>query len=108
MHVRAAVASIWEVAMQSAPVSDSLEGPKQRDATGDAIFGDRFFPSICPAPPFSTLDAGGSENFFFGNRLDTAPHRSTLSLEAQACQIRAVLARLRRERPLALCTTYAT
>ena len=36
-------------------------------------------------PPFSTLEEGGSENFFFGNRRDTAPRWSGWSLEAQAC-----------------------
>ena len=37
--------------------------------------------------PFSTLEEGegGSENFFFGNRRDTAPRWSGWSLEAQAC-----------------------
>jgi len=50
--------------MQSAPVSDSLEGPKRRNATGDAIFGDRFFPSICPAPPFRPWTQAGPKTFF--------------------------------------------
>ena len=63
MH--AAVASISEEAMPSAPVSDSWEGPKRRDATGDAIFGNKFFDSNSrPYPPFSTLEEGGSEFFF--------------------------------------------
>ena len=35
--------------------------------------------------PFSTLEEGGSENFFFGNRRDTAPRWSGWSLEALAC-----------------------
>ena len=35
--------------------------------------------------PFSTWEEGGSENFFFGNRRDTAPRWSGWSLEAQAC-----------------------
>jgi hypothetical protein len=50
--------------MQSAPVSDSLEGPKRRYATGDAIFGDRFFPSIRPAPPFRPWTLAGPKTFF--------------------------------------------
>jgi hypothetical protein len=65
MYMHAAVASISEEAMPSAPVSDSWEGPKRRDATCDAIFGNRFFDSNArPYPPFSTLEEGGSENFF--------------------------------------------
>ena len=64
MYMHAAVASISEEAMPSAPVSDSWEGPKRRDATGDAIFGNRFFDSHVRTPPFSTLEEGGSENFF--------------------------------------------
>ena len=87
MYMHAAVASISEEAMPSAPVSDSWEGPKRRDATGDAIFGNRFFDSNARPyrTPFSTLEEGGSENFFFGNRRDTAPRWSGWSLEAQAC-----------------------
>ena len=61
MYMHAAVASISEEAMPSAPVSDSWEGPKRRDATGDAIFGNRFFDSHVRTPPFSTLEEGGSE-----------------------------------------------
>ena len=38
----------------------------------------------------------GSENFFFGNRLDTAPRWSTVFLEAKECGIQAVSARIRR------------
>jgi len=85
MYMHAAVVSISEEAMPSAPVSDSWEGPKRRDATGDAIFGNRFFDSHVRTPPFSTLEEGGSENFFFGNRRDTVPRWSEWSLEAQAC-----------------------
>ena len=62
MYMHVAVASISEEAMPSAPVSDSWEGPKRRDATGDAIFGSKFFDSNAPpVPPFSTLEEGGSE-----------------------------------------------
>ena len=65
MYMHAAVASIWEVAMLSAPVSDSWEGLKRRGAIGDAIFGYQFFPSICPAPPFSTWTKGEVRKLFF-------------------------------------------
>jgi len=86
MYMHAAVVSISKVGMLSAPISDSWEGPERRGATGDAIFGNRFFDSNArPVPPFSTLEEGGSENFFFGNRRDTAPRWSGWSLEAQAC-----------------------
>ena len=44
MYVRAAVASLWEVAMLSAPVFDSCEGPKQQGAIADAIFEKKFSP----------------------------------------------------------------
>ena len=64
MYMHAAVASISEEAMPSAPVSDSWEGPKRRDATGDAIFGNRDFDSNARPYPFSTFGEGGSENFF--------------------------------------------
>jgi hypothetical protein len=51
-HVHAAIASIWEVAMPSAPVSDSWEGPKRRGATGDAIFGNNIFDLNVRSTPF--------------------------------------------------------
>ena len=44
MYVHAAVASLWEVAMLSAPVFDSCEGPKQQGAIADAIFEKKFSP----------------------------------------------------------------
>ena len=60
MYMHAAVASISEEAMPSAPVSDSWEGPKRRDATGDAIFGSKFFDSNAPPyPPFRPWRKGG-------------------------------------------------
>ena len=62
MH--AAVASIWEVAMLSAPVSDSWEGPKRRGTTGEEIFGNRVFDSTAHSPPFRPSEDGGSGNFF--------------------------------------------
>jgi len=55
MYMHAAVESIWEVAMLSAPVSDSWEGPKRRGATGDAILGRKFFPTYSQTPSFSTF-----------------------------------------------------
>ena len=51
-HVHAAIASIWEVAMPSAPVSDYWEGPKRRGATGDAIFGNNIFDLNVRSTPF--------------------------------------------------------
>ena len=99
MCVHAAVASLWEVAMLSAPVFDSCEGPKQQGAIADAIFEKKFSPRTLHtpgAPPFSTFWRRGSENFFPGNRLDAAPRWSTLSLKAHACRIEVVSARLRR------------
>jgi hypothetical protein len=82
--------------MLSAPVFDSWEGQKRHGATGDANFGKKFFPRVAQYPPFSSFGRRGSENFFFGNRLDTAPRWSTVSLEQQACRIEAVSARVRR------------
>ena len=65
MYMHAAVASISEEAMPSAPVSDSWEGPKRRDATGDAIFGNRVFDSNArPYPPFRPSRKGGPKTFF--------------------------------------------
>ena len=76
--------------MLSAPISDSWECPKRQGAIRDAIFGNRFFDSNArPYPPFRPRSKGGSENFFFGNRRDTAPRWSAWSLEAQACSIQA-------------------
>ena len=57
--------------MLSAPVSDSWEGPKRQGATGDAIFGNNFFPSYPLTPPFSTLHEGGVRKLFSGNRFDS-------------------------------------
>jgi len=85
MYMHAAVASISEEAMPSAPVSDSWEGPKRRDATGDAIFGNRFFDSNARRTPLFDLGIRGVRKLFFGNRRDTAPRWSAWSLEAQAC-----------------------
>ena len=96
MYMHAAVPSFWEVAMLSVPVFDSWEGPKRQSAIGDAILGKKFFPAYAHTLPVRPLGEGGSENFFFGNRLDTAPRWSTVSLEAQACRIEAVSARVRR------------
>ncbi len=56
------------------------------------------FPLDMPRPPLFDLGRRRVRNFFSGNR-DTEPHRSALSLEAQAFQTRAVSARLRREAP---------
>ena len=85
MYMHAAVVSISEEAMPSAPVSDSWEGPKRRDATGDAIFGNRFFDSHVRTPPIFDLGGRGVRKLFFGNRRDTVPRWSEWSLEAQAC-----------------------
>ena len=71
MHMRAALACISEVAMLSAPGADFWEGPKRRGATGDAVFGNKYFPAYAHTPPDSTLDEGGVEKLFFGNRLDS-------------------------------------
>jgi hypothetical protein len=78
MYMHAAVASIWEVAMHSAPVSDSWDGPKRRGATGYAILGSKFFPTYSQTPSFSTIGGGGSENFFSETASalrNAAPHR---------------------------------
>ena len=100
MYVHAAVASLWEVAMLSAPVFDSCEGPKRQGAIADAIFEKKFSPRTLHtprgAPPFRPFGGGGPKTFFSGNRLDTAPRWSTLSLKAHACRIEVVSARLRR------------
>ena len=61
MYVRAAVASLWEVAMLSAPVFDSCEGPKRQGAIADAIFEKKFSPRTHhtpPPPPFDLLEEG--------------------------------------------------
>jgi hypothetical protein len=81
--------------MLSAPVFDSWEGPNRQCAIGDAIFGKKFFPRTLIPSPFSLLEKG-ARKLFFGNRLDTAPRWSTVSLEAKACGIQAVSARIRR------------
>jgi hypothetical protein len=62
--LHAAVASFWEVAMLSAPVLDSWEGPKRQGAIGDAILGKKFFPAYAHTPPFRPFGRRGSENFF--------------------------------------------
>jgi hypothetical protein len=80
--------------MLSAPVSDSWEGLERRGAIGDAIFGKKFFPAYAHPPPLSTLRERGRRKLFFGNRLDTSPRWSAVSLEAQACGIEAVSARV--------------
>ena len=54
------------------------------------------FPLDMPRPPFFGPWTGAGPKTFFGNRLDTAPRCSTLSLEAQACRIQPVSARVRR------------
>jgi hypothetical protein len=51
--------------MPSAPVSDSWEGPKRRDATGDAIFGNRFFDSNARPTPLFDLGGRGVRKLFF-------------------------------------------
>ena len=64
-HMHAAVASISKVGMLSAPISDSWAGPGRRGATGDAIFGNRFFDSNArPYPLFDLLRMGGPKTFF--------------------------------------------
>ena len=55
MYMHAAVASIWEVAMLSAPLSDSWEGQNRPVATGDAILGSKFFPTYSQTPSISTF-----------------------------------------------------
>ena len=57
MYVHAAVASLWEVAMLSAPVFDSCEGPKRQGAIADAIFEKKFSPRTvsCPCPAGGTV-----------------------------------------------------
>ena len=82
--------------MLSAPGADFWEGPKRRGATGDAIFGNKFFPSYVHMPPNSTLDERGVENCFSETASTAVPRCCTLSLEAQACRIRAVSALVRR------------
>ena len=96
MHMRAALACISEVAMLSAPGADFWEGTKRRGATGDAVFGNKYFPAYAHTPPDSTLDEGGVENCFSETASTAAPRCSTLSLEARACRIRAVSALVRR------------
>ena len=81
--------------MLSAPVFDSREGPKRQGAIADAIFEKKFSPRTLHTPPFRPFGEG-VRKLFFGNRLDTAPRWSTLSLKAHACRIEAVSARVRR------------
>ena len=63
MYVRAAVASLWEVAMLSAPVFDSCEGPKRQGAIADAIFEKKFSPRTLHTP-FRPFGGGGPKTFF--------------------------------------------
>ena len=81
--------------MPSAPVFDSWEGPNRQCAIGDAIFGKKFFPRTLIPSPFRPFGEEGPKKKF-GNRLDTAPRWSTVSLEAKACGIQAASARIRR------------
>ena len=55
--------------MLSAPVSDSWEGPKRQGATGDAIFGNKFFP-LYPHAPLFDLGRRRGPKTFVGNRFD--------------------------------------
>ena len=68
MYVHAAVASLWEVAMLSAPVFDSCEGPKQQGAIADAIFEKKFSPRTLHTPGgpplFDLLEEGVRKLFF--------------------------------------------
>ena len=50
------------------------------------------FPAYAHTLPFFDLLEKGVQNLFFGNRLDSAPRWSTVSLEAKACGIQAVSA----------------
>jgi hypothetical protein len=103
--LHSAVASFWEVAMLSAPVLDSWEGPKRQGAIGDAILGKKFFPAYAHTPPFSTFREKGVRKLFLGNRLRTAPPCFASSLEEQAHGIEAVPARAGQHRRLPLCTS---
>ena len=83
--------------MLSAPVFDSWEGPNRQCAIGDAIFRKKFFPrTLIRTLPFFDLLEKRVRKLFFGNRLDTAPRWSTVSLEAKACGVQAVSVRIRR------------
>jgi hypothetical protein len=61
--LHAAVASFWEVAMLSAPVFDSWEGPKRQGAIGDAILGKKIFPAYAHTPHFRPFGRGGPKTF---------------------------------------------
>ena len=71
MHMRAALACISEGAMLSAPGADFWEGPKRRGATGDAVFGNKYFPAYAHTPPRFDLGRRRGRKLFFGNRLDS-------------------------------------
>jgi hypothetical protein len=64
MYMHAAVPSFWEVAMLSAPVFDSWEGPKRQSAIGDAILGKKFFPAYAHTLPVRPSGEGGPKTFF--------------------------------------------
>ena len=64
-NVHAAAASISKVGMLSAPISDSWAGPERRGATGDAIFGNRFFDSNARPYPLFDLGGRGVRKLFF-------------------------------------------
>ena len=61
--LHSAVASFWEVAMLSAPVLDSWEGPKRQGAIGDAILGKKFSPHMRIPPLFDLSGEGGPKTF---------------------------------------------
>ena len=69
--MRAALACISEGAMLSAPGADFWEGPKRRGATGDAVFGNKYFPAYAHTPPRFDLGRRRGRKLFFGNRLDS-------------------------------------
>ena len=82
--------------MLSAPGSDLWAGPKRPGAIGEAIFGNKFFPSHTLTPPLFDLARRGPKTFFSETASTAAPRWSTLPLEAQACRIPAVSALARR------------
>ena len=59
-------------------------------------FRKQVFPRARAHAPDSTLDEGGVENCFSETASTAVPRCCTLSLEAQACRIRAVSALVRR------------
>ena len=50
--------------MLSAPGADFWEGPKRRGATGDAIFGNKYFPAHAHTPPIRPWTKEGSKTVF--------------------------------------------